>query len=236
MAVAALLSGRLSPAECTTDEGGCCAAAAAQELGVDVVAQVARRLGRGREPLVFSRATTAGVELLNGGEIARCRASPPGCTAMCASLPMSGGGVHTATFQVLRCKGCWAVGLVRLGGGGDGRQPLERTDGYASETSGGWMWCAQTGVLKHDSRRITWAGMEGFGPADSVSLVLDLGSATLTAFKNGARLGEIVASDLHSGSFCWAAQLFWEGEQVCISACPTVTVPALSRVGSGTAG
>ena len=55
--------------------------------------------------------------------------------------------------------------------------------------------------------RKSWDGAERADKGDWIGLLLDIGTGTLTVFKNGSRLG-VMATGL-SGEYCWAASLFF---------------------------
>ena len=55
--------------------------------------------------------------------------------------------------------------------------------------------------------------MESARPGDCIGLLLDLDEGSMTAFKNGKRLGIMQTSGL-SGEYCWAVTLFLQGDSV----------------------
>ena len=84
----------------------------------------------------------------------------------------------------------------------------------ASATENGWGWCGETGSLCHKQHSDDgypggwgqrWDGQQGYDKGDTVGLRLDLDLGTLTAYKNGTRLG-VIATGL-SGTFCWGVDL-----------------------------
>jgi hypothetical protein len=102
--------------------------------------------------------------------------------------------------------------------------------GRASSTASGWGWDARDGRLKHDTQWLSWEAVPGLGPhavpygcGDTVALELDMGAGTLTAFKNGERVGLLAGRwrEWMTGqqAFCWSAELFFGGDWVEISWC-----------------
>ncbi len=69
-----------------------------------------------------------------------------------------------------------------------------------------------------------WEGMERASSGDCIGLLLDLDEGSMTAFKNGKRLGMMQTSGL-SGDYCWAVTLFLQGDSVRIE--PAVTPEVL---------
>ena len=67
-----------------------------------------------------------------------------------------------------------------------------------------------------------WPGKAWYGPGDTVGLLLDVEGGSLTAFKNGARLGVVVPNErvpsLGPGPFQWAVDLLDKGDSVRIDA------------------
>ena len=67
-----------------------------------------------------------------------------------------------------------------------------------------------------------WPGKAWYGPGDTVGLLLDVEGGSLTAFKNGARLGVVVPNEsvpsLGAGPFHWAVDLWVTGASVRIDA------------------
>ena len=47
-----------------------------------------------------------------------------------------------------------------------------------SQTTAGWLWCAEHGMLIHNSEPIRWEGQVPLGTGDEVELRLDAGSLT----------------------------------------------------------
>lgn len=71
-----------------------------------------------------------------------------------------------------------------------------------------------------NGRRSEWEGMEGAKVGDSIGLLLDLDEGSMTVFKNGKRLGVMVASGL-CGEYCWAVELGARGDSVRIEPAAT---------------
>ena len=66
-----------------------------------------------------------------------------------------------------------------------------------------------------------WEGKAAYEQGDVVGLLLDLDRGTLTAYKNGGRLGVMVpnaeVAELGACPFCWAVDLFEKGDAVRIA-------------------
>ena len=87
----------------------------------------------------------------------------------------------------------------------------------------GWGWGSQNGCLWHNAflsgkefgGDSAWDGQEGWGKDDVLGLEVDFSAGTLTAFKNGEKLGKI--ADGLSGELRWAVSLERQGECVSVT-------------------
>ena len=126
-------------------------------------------------------------------------------------------GVHRADFKVIkkeRGNSHMSVGVV-----------ADSTNVADSVLYGalGWGWGSQNGCLWHNAflsgkefgGDSAWDGQEGWGKDDVLGLEVDFSAGTLTAFKNGNRLGEL-ATGL-SGELRWAVSLERQGECVSVT-------------------
>ena len=193
-----------------------------RHLDVDVVAMVGACVV-GRRPY-FGRAPP-GVSLAEGGAVATHLHQGKLLTTVCQHPTMRYGGLFRARFTVISSSGYLAVGVLRMGSrGGEvvlvrhGRDEVggpvppriyRSGEGWRSDTSEGWSWCAQSGHLRNQTYH-SWKGQAGFGAGDEVELELNLAQqrertlllddnsgttaatatgGTLTAFLNGERLG-----------------------------------------------
>ena len=68
-----------------------------------------------------------------------------------------------------------------------------------------------------ETKGVSWANVSasdaGFDLDDAVGLKLDLTKGTLTGSKNGTELGTL-AQGLEGGSYCWAVELWFGGDQI----------------------
>ena len=138
---------------------------------------------------------------------------------------MGGGGggggrrLYYAEFAVVEQKGGWIfIGVVPADAAG--RAPQEMKGGWRSHPAA-HMWSTYGYHYQGDSGS-DWPGMAGYGRGDTVGLLLDVEGGSLTAFKNGARLGVMVPNEsvpsLGPGPFHWAVDLYLKGDSVRIDA------------------
>ena len=71
--------------------------------------------------------------------------------------------------------------------------------------------------MQHRGVSTDWPGRETAGAGDVIGLLLDLGQGSLTAYKNGSRLGCMKESGL-TGPLCWFVQVENTGDSVQIKA------------------
>ena len=102
-----------------------------------------------------------------------------------------------------------------------GRTPQEMDKGW-SEHPAAHMWDSYSGSHYQGGSDSDWPGMARYGRGDTVGLLLDVEGGSLTAFKNGARLGVVVPNErvpsLGPGPFHWAVDLNCGGDSVRIDA------------------
>lgn len=65
---------------------------------------------------------------------------------------------------------------------------------------------SSTGKVCQGGSRISWPGMQGFGPGDTVDLLLDANSGRVEAKKNGDYLGTVAETGV-TGQLCWAVSM-----------------------------
>ena len=147
-------------------------------------------------------------------------------SAVCgeAAHAMGGGGggggrrLYYAEFAVVEKKGGIDVGVVPADAAG--RAPQEMDKAWAMHPAA-HMW-ASFGLHFQGGSYSYWPGHAGYGRGDTVGLLLDVEGGTLTAFKNGARLGVVVPNErvpsLGAGPFHWAVDLGGKGASVRIDA------------------
>ena len=132
-----------------------------------------------------------------------------------------GGGrrLYYAEFAVVEKKGSIAVGVVPADAAGRAPQEMDRP---WSEHPAAHMWNSRYGEHFQGGSNSDWPGMAGYGRGDTVGLLLDVEGGSLTAFKNGARLGVVVPNEsvpsLGPGPFHWAVDLGGDGASVRIDA------------------
>ena len=88
-------------------------------------------------------------------------------------------------------------------------------DAWAFQTSNTGSDAA--GHLQHRGVSTDWPGRETAEAGDVIGLLLDLGQGSLTAYKNGSRLGCMKESGL-TGPLCWFVQVENTGDSVQIKA------------------
>jgi len=137
---------------------------------------------------------------------------------------MGGGGggggrrLYYAEFAVVEMH--WImVGVVPADAAG--RAPQEMDKGWRDHPAA-HMWRSIGGFHCQGGSFSDWPGQAGYGRGDTVGLLLDVEGGTLTAFKNGARLGVVVPNEsvpsLGAGPFHWAVDLGRKGTSVRIDA------------------
>ena len=135
----------------------------------------------------------------------------------------SGGGgarrLYYAEFAVVEMKGYIYVGVVPADAAG--RAPREMDKPWCNHPAA-HMWSSGSGSHYQGGSDSDWPGMAGYGRGDTVGLLLDVEGGSLTAFKNGARLGVVVPNErvpsLGPGPFHWAVDLCSKGDSVRIDA------------------
>ena len=102
-----------------------------------------------------------------------------------------------------------------------GRAPRKMDKGWHYHPAA-HMWYSGNGRHYQGDSFSDWPGMAGYGRGDTVGLLLDVEGGSLTAFKNGARLGVVVPNErvasLGPGPFHWAVDLDSTGDSVRIDA------------------
>eukprot|EP01051_Picozoa_sp_SAG22_P021991 SAG22_NODE_5088_length_1089_cov_0.817172_1_plen_175_part_00 len=74
----------------------------------------------------------------------------------------------------------------------------------------------------------TWQGMQGANEGDTIGLLLDFDTRTLTIFKNGERLG-VMATSLE-GEYCWAVSIPTYGYSIRIESSPAPAAPTTAEL------
>ena len=176
----------------------------------DVVEMVGRLLLAGRR-LTFSRAQPGLIMLDRGAQVRHpgwsCNRAIFRSSAIAADSPMASGR-HAVQMTLERYQG----GRMVLGVVDPSFDP---SSGWATATEKGWGYSARTGFLSHSGERLEWATgqRQPLAEGDVLGLLLDLDAGSLTAYRNGVRLGELVNSGL-SGPMCWAVDLCDGGDAV----------------------
>jgi hypothetical protein len=124
-----------------------------------------------------------------------------------------GGGataVHYAEFE-----GSGTLSLVWDAIIGVGRPGLDVEEVYVGASPHFWWGWDNDGNITHNNttNKSYWAGRHCYTQDDTLGLLLDCAAGTLTAYKNGARLGKVVQSGLE-GQLCWAASLYQIGSRL----------------------
>ena len=194
-----------------TAAGGAAAAAAAEAAEVAAVWTACHPdvdLTEGRTLATNSRGSKYGYRSAVCGEAAHAMGGGGG-----------GGGrrLYYAEFAVV--EGSFiAVGVVPADAAG--RAPQEMDKGWCNHPAA-HMWWSGGGHWQGGSTS-DWPGSAGYGRGDTVGLLLDVEGGSLTAFKNGARLGVVVPNwgvpSLGPGPFHWAVDLVSKGDSVRIDA------------------
>ena len=132
-----------------------------------------------------------------------------------------GGGrrLYYAEFAVVEKTNGILVGVVPADAAG--RAPQGMGKGWCKHPAA-HMWSSGDGRHYQGGDYSDWPGMATYGRGDTVGLLLDVEGGSLTAFKNGARLGVVVPNErvpsLGPGPFHWAVDLGGTGTSVRIDA------------------
>ena len=191
--------------------GAAAAAAAAEAAAVWTACHPDVDLTEGRTLATNSRGPVNGYRSAVCGEAAH---------AMGGGGGGGGGGrrLYYAEFAVVEKKYGIYVGVVPADAAGRAPQEMNKAWLYHPAAH---MW-ASGGYHYQDNSHSKWPGMAWYGRGDTVGLLLDVEGGTLTAFKNGARLGVVVPNEsvpsLGAGPFHWAVDLFGKGTSVRIDA------------------
>lgn len=136
-------------------------------------------------------------------------------SVVCGEAPMAEGR-HYAEFAVVKKTDSIFVGVVPAA---DAGKVARLTDGWWKEPAV-HMW-ASFGDHCLGGRSGRWEGRAGYAQGDVVGLLLDLDRGTLTAYKNGNRLGDMLpvsrVKKLGAGPMYWAVDLSGAGDGVRIA-------------------
>ena len=144
------------------------------------------------------------------------------CTA--ASAVGMRDGRHYASFTLLegsyRRGQYMCIGLIRPSWDVEGERDAHRANGHCFYSAvNGWREPVGHG----------WEGSDSASEGDTIGLLLDFDSGSLSVFKNGQRLG-VMATGLE-GVYCWAVSLDHEyGKSVRIRPAPAPAAPTLAEV------
>lgn len=169
--------------------------------------------------------------------------------AICDDQPMRR-GIHAAEFTLRSLDRSADVPIMRVGvcvvtGGGfqvvgsaaetTGRVKVQKSPpGFdprtskkaATSTNQGWAYSVATGTLRHMGADLQWIGLREAQELDRVKMVLDCDRGSLTVFRNGVRLGEMVGEEsgtslrFPSGlDLAWMVELDKYGDSVAIAGC-----------------
>jgi hypothetical protein len=177
-----------------------------------------RTLWRERPNNATWSACHSDVDLSEDGTLAtNCRGdSTSHRFAVCGSAVhvMDGTRRFYAEFTVVKKANAIAIGVVQAGP----RQPSD-----VVRQDAGWPpWC--THMWHHDGSYVAPRMIQDpetrhcYVGGDTIGLLLDVQGSTLTAFKNGARLGLMPWEHTHTGVFYWAVDLKDVGDSVRIDA------------------
>ena len=131
-----------------------------------------------------------------------------------------GGGrrLYYAEFAVVEKKVDILVGVVPADAAGRAPQEMKAWWNHPAAH----MWYSGNGDHCQGGSYSEWPGAASYRRGDTVGLLLDVEGGTLTAFKNGARLGVVVPNEkvpsLGAGPFHWAVDLLGKGDSVRIDA------------------
>lgn len=152
-------------------------------------------------------------------------------TRTAASAVTMRDGRHYANFTVLADDdNCMFFGLIRPGWDVGGGGSAEHADGHCFYwTDSGQCWLNSADSCAMENRTPTmWEGMQDAKAGDTIGLLLDFTTTSLTVFKNGERLG-VMATGLR-GEYCWAVSLQWPGDSARIESAPAPTGPTAAEV------
>lgn len=151
------------------------------------------------------------IDLSEGNTLATLQRGSPfdERSAVCATHAMGGGGVFYAQFSIVE-QGEYAIAVgVVPAALVVGRAPQEMADKPWYKDPAVHMVASSNGDHYQGGKHSAWQGMDGFGAGDTFGMLLDLGGGTLTAFKNGARLGVIVPNEKVPSLLVSDQPMFW---------------------------
>ena len=123
-------------------------------------------------------------------------------------------GRHFAQFAVVG--GGLLFGVIRPGYDVEGGEEADDVDGHCFYST----FDGQSDPGEH-----AWEGMQSADkPGDRVGMLLDLDQGSMMVYKNGLKLGVMVAEGL-SGPLCWAASLYDAGGSTRIESAPAPASP-----------
>ena len=167
-----------------------------------------------RVPLLFGRAH-GDVTLSEGGAVATSWSEEPDDDyRAAASTVVMRSGCHFVRFTVLQGADI-LFGVIRAGWDVEGGvEPSDATDHCFYWTLDG----------THMPDHFNWEGMQDvMEQGDRIGMLLDIDQGSMTVWKNGEKLGVMVAEGL-SGPLCWAVLLF--GEDHSSARIESATAPA----------
>jgi hypothetical protein len=151
-------------------------------------------------------------------------------TAMCSTQRMRGYGVHHASFDIEQCGAFCRVGVTRCSFDPRG------SDSCGSDGPEGLAWSSKGSVMCNGQQvgnchgRNWPANVEPYGSGDVLGLRLDLTQGTLTAYKNGRRLGVVAAGfACGAGGFCWSVDFAAPGLRLEVYREPPVCADAEAK-------
>ena len=119
--------------------------------------------------------------------------------------------------------------LPRSEGGigvGVGRPGLDVNQPFVGGSPEYWGMNTGTGSLSHAQMTCwDWSGQQSYARGDTVGLLLDAAAGTLTAYKNGTRLGVMFDQshfpfEIAAGQLCWVVDMCGSGNSVRFAAKP----------------
>ena len=191
--------------------------------------------GGGRK-LVWS-ACHGDIHLKKGGAVANKAKRGFGSRGVCADMTMAS-GQHYAEFAIETWTGPMFIGVIPA------NAPSKESgmkDGWHTRPNAHMCNSGDRrhyrGGTKSKTKARDWAGSARYKEGDVIGLMLDIGCGSLTVYKNGAQLGDMVPGaekDLGTGPFLWALDLGGQGSAVRITVRAPHQAPApVGRPGAG---
>ena len=177
-----------------------------------------------RVPLLFGRAHAAVTLYLSEGGAVATRGVGGGSRSAASRVVMRSGR-HFVQFTTVSLYATM-FGVIR--------PECDVEGGQRAYTVGGHCFYNTYNGSRNPGDR-SWEGMQTAKEhGDRIGMLLDLDQGSMTVWKNDVKLGVMVTEGL-SGEFCWAVEVFSQGESARIEAAPAPASPTEEELAAAVA-